>query len=106
MDLIDKYNETRTSGIIIKNYNCWYYYEQEDSRLWWDKPYSEALLIKRQLANNLIKKLLSVHYMKRDNNRIHRILKAITDIDKMLKDDPKLSTFELWLIRMRSLFQR
>lgn len=96
LNLLETANVLKNAGKSKRNYNCWYYYGQEDSRLWWDKPYYEALLIKRKLAQQTIDLILEDHYLVRDSNRINRISRAISDIDKMLSDNPKLSKIELF----------
>jgi hypothetical protein len=100
-NFIKQYEELKNSGKTKRNYNCWYYFGQEDSRLWWNKSYPKALYIKKQLALNLINTLLGAHYLERDSSRINRILKAIEDIDKMLKDNPRLPFYKLWFYQIQ-----
>lgn len=88
--VVERFNELKNAGQKIdQEFNCLYYFGQEDSRLWWNEPYPIALLIKRKLAQETINKLLEDHYMVRDSYRIGRITNAIKDIDKMLSDKPK-----------------
>lgn len=88
--LVERFNELKNAGQRIDGeFNCLYYFGQEDSRLWWNEAYPVALLIKRKLAQETINLLLADHYMVRDSYRIGRITNAIKDIDKMLADKPK-----------------
>ena len=51
---------------------------------WSELSYLDALLVKRNLADNLIKLLFSVHYLHRNNIRIKDCTKARDLADEML----------------------
>lgn len=74
---------------IEKQSSCQYYYGTDDASLWWDKPYYEALAIKKSLTQGILDEICSQHYLTRDAERMNRLLKVIKDIEKQQKDEPK-----------------
>jgi hypothetical protein len=70
---------------INKTKDCYYLYDSDLKELK-DMKYIDALEYKIKLADKLISKLLEVHYMERDMQRINDCKKAI-DFNQKLIDE-------------------
>jgi len=64
---------------------CKYYYGVNKAT-WHDMPYDEALLEKNRLAFELVLKLQSVKWQRRQNYRISEILRAIKHNETLLRE--------------------
>ena len=62
-----------------------YYYNVDDASQWYDLQYSDAVKKQIELCNGVISELSQEHFLKRDAERMNRILRRISILEDFLK---------------------
>jgi len=70
----------------MPKYAYYYGFTKEEIIALADVPHKEALIIKKNAANDLAKRLLSMPFMEQNSRRINRVIQARKDNEEFLAD--------------------